>query len=149
MRNCGRTPCFGFESAAAAVNRCKIGRAARHARNGASSSASGAPNSAMMPSPVNPCPTPPCSRTASGHQLRKARISVKAASSPGPFGESREADHVGEQDGDLPAFRFHLSPATHALDCAARHWCRLNSKRLFSSALDTSAKLDNHEVVRR
>jgi hypothetical protein len=32
---------------------------------------------------------------------------------PGPFREGREADHVGEKDGDLPAFRVHPnSPQT-------------------------------------
>ena len=38
--------------------------AARQARSGASSSASGTPNSAMMPSPVKSLTEPPCSFTA-------------------------------------------------------------------------------------
>ena len=54
MRNCGRTPCSASRSLPAVFSRCKIKRAARHARKGASSKATGAPKTAMMPSPVKP-----------------------------------------------------------------------------------------------
>jgi hypothetical protein len=82
MRNCGRTPCSASKTLPSVFSRCKIESAARHARNGASSKAIGAPKIAMMPSPVKPCTTPPCSRTASSISFERLRISVKAASSP-------------------------------------------------------------------
>src|SRR5208337_1325649 len=41
------------------------------------------------------------------HQLRQALHQREGGLLPGPFREGREADHVGEQDRDLPAFRFH------------------------------------------
>jgi hypothetical protein len=82
IRNCGRSPCLTSRSAPEAFSFCNIDRAARHARSGASSPPIGAPKTAMMPSPVKPCTTPPCSRTASSISFAKRRMSVKAASSP-------------------------------------------------------------------
>ena len=63
IRYCSRTPCFASSSGAATLIRCRMDRAVRQARSGASSTATGAPKTAMMPSPVKPCTTPPCSRT--------------------------------------------------------------------------------------
>ena len=47
------------------------------------------------------------------HWLRQALHQRECSLFPGPFREGREADHVGEKDGDLPAFRLHPnSPLT-------------------------------------
>ena len=47
------------------------------------------------------------------HWLRQALHKRECSLFPGPFREGREADHVGEKDGDLPAFRLHPnSPLT-------------------------------------
>ena len=50
------------------------------------------------------------------HQLRQASHQGKGSFLSGFFRESREADHICEQDRDLPAFRFHavLREATSA-----------------------------------
>ena len=43
------------------------------------------------------------------HQLRQALHQREGALLPGPFREGGEADHVGEKDRDMPAFRFHVT----------------------------------------
>ena len=82
IRICGRKPCFASRFGPSASRLCRMESAAREARSGASSNAIGAPKTAMMPSPVKSCTTPPCSCTASDMILHKLRMRVKAASSP-------------------------------------------------------------------
>jgi hypothetical protein len=82
MRIRGLTPNLVSSAPAAAASFSWIKSAARHARSGASSKATGAPKMAIIPSPVKPRTEPPCSRTASSIKRAMACINVKAASSP-------------------------------------------------------------------
>ena len=43
------------------------------------------------------------------HQLGKAAHQRKSGFLSRPFRERREAHHIGEQDGDLSAFRVHVN----------------------------------------
>ena len=102
MRIWGRTPCLASIADAAAASRSWIASPARQARSGASSSASGTPNSAMMPSPVKSLTEPPCSLTARGHQFIDRLDQRERALLAEPLGDRGEADHVREQRRHLP-----------------------------------------------
>ena len=64
IRTAGRTPYLAISVGAIAASRSWINSAARHARSGPFSSASGTPNIAMIPSPAKSWTEPLCSLTA-------------------------------------------------------------------------------------
>ena len=55
IRKCGRTPCLASRLGPSVLSRCRIDSAARHARNGASSKATGAPNGVSLGSHHRQC----------------------------------------------------------------------------------------------
>ena len=78
-----------------------------------SSKATGAPKTAMMPSPVKPCTTPPCSRTPSPNQLRETPDQDVGSFLSRPLRKGREAHHIGEQDRDLSALGVQAALRPH------------------------------------
>jgi hypothetical protein len=82
IRTWGCTPNSASISVPPALSRWRIANAARQARKGASSKATGAPKIAIMPSPVKLRTRPPCSWTAPSTSFERLCISRKVASSP-------------------------------------------------------------------
>ena len=119
MRTCSSSPC-SVESAS------RIASAARTARSGSSSCATGAPKTAITASPMNFSTVPPKrsssarSRAWYGREDRAHVLGVE------PLGAAGEADEVGEEDRDDLALLAHrarcgaASGVPHAIQKRAR-----------------------------
>ena len=103
-RMIGRAPNSASISSPIAAKVAWIDKAARQARSGASSSASGTPNRAMMLSPAKPRTDPPCSRTAADQLFVDDPDEGEGSFVAEPFGDRGESNHVREQHGDLTPF---------------------------------------------
>jgi hypothetical protein len=105
-------PVSSVEIAADGFQPFKYRQGGSTAHNGASSGATGAPNTAMTPSPVKPCTTPPCSRTAYSISFARVCMRVNAASSPACSKKVVKPTIFVNKTVSCTALRFHtISPA--------------------------------------